>query len=165
MERRGCRRGEGMAIQIDEILKAEVPHILRSHGFNLQDHPDCRRLINTIIDHLKNLLIDAQNEIETRLTIERLSKLGARRKSFENWIYTVCFNFVGFYKDGLSLQIGKGREVPCDLSVLQIDLFPIAAQSTFDHVNRRDRRRPHGGRRRTTHFSLPLKLHTEPSRR
>lgn len=154
-----------MPIQIDEVLKAEVPRILRSHGFDVRDHPDCRRLINTIIDHLKALLIDAQNAIDARMVVERLNKIAAREKSYEYWIYAVCFSFVGFYKDRLSLKFGMGQAVPCDLSTLQIDYLVAAAQSTVEHVRRRDRRRPHGGRRRNSHIVLPLKIHTVPSER
>jgi hypothetical protein len=114
---------------------------------------------------LKALLVDAQSFINMNLAIEKLQKIAAREKAYEYWIYGICFNFVRFYKDRLSLEPGMGRAIPCDFSSLQIDYLAIAAECTVEHANRRGRHRPHGGRRRTAHISLPLRIHTVPSRR
>ncbi len=154
-----------MPLQIDKILRSEVPHILRSHGFDVGDHPDCRKLIGAVVDHLKALLVDAQNAIDVRLAITRINKRSMREKTYEHWIYLVSFHFIRFYKDRLALDPALTGSVPCDLSTLQPDFLLASATTTIEFVGRRERRRPNGGRRRSMNVSLPLRVYTVPSDR
>jgi len=122
-------------------------------------------MITTIIDHLKALLLDAQNAIDVSLAITRMNKKSMREKTYEHWIYLVSFHFIRFYKDRLALDPAFSDSIPCDLSALHVDLLLASAQTTIEYVGRREGRRPSGGRRKSMNISLPLKIYTVPSDR
>lgn len=155
-----------MPIEIDDLLRTEVPRAMQSNGFQVSEGPDCKKLISTVTVHLRALLVDVQIEVNRRLAIERLNKITARQKSYELWIAGICFNFAKFYKENLRMgDVSLGHLVPCDFSTLQIDYLNMASLRTVEYVNRRERHRPHGGRRRSSHVSLPLRVYTVPSAR
>lgn len=145
-----------MTFDIKGLLESDIPFLLRTHGFRVDaKHPECQRLIDDVILHLRALLIDAEDHIWNRLRASKREK--SERRYFTDAIYQISYHYVRIYKDKLSLTgVGLGHTVPCDLSVLHSDYLAISVQSTIDYLFRRDRRRPHGGRRRSSNVSLPL---------